>query len=137
MENTIYVEKNIVLTGKSVLITGVADFIGSNLALELIKTEKNIHIIEIDNMNDYYNVSIKKFRLKEISKLLETHKEISFTFIKGDVANKTIVDNIFANYKPAVVIDLAAQAGVRYSITNPEAYIESNIIGFYNIFRIM
>ena len=126
-------DKNVVITGKNVLVTGAAGFIGSNLVLKLIKTVKNIHIIGIDNMNDYYDVSIKEFRLKKIAKLLETHKESRFTFVKNDIADKAVVDNLFNTYKPAVVINLAAQAGVRYSITNPEAYIESNIIGFYNI----
>lgn len=116
------------LTGKIVLVTGAAGFIGSNLVMELFRTIKDINIIGIDNMNDYYDVSIKEWRLKEIEKL-----NGQWTFIKGDISDKDTIDKIFEEYKPAVVVNLAAQAGVRYSITNPDAYIRSNLIGFYNI----
>lgn len=116
------------LTGKTVLVTGAAGFIGSNLVMELLRTIKDINIIGIDNMNDYYDVSIKEWRLKEIEKL-----NGQWTFIKGDISDKDTIDKIFEEYKPAVVVNLAAQAGVRYSITNPDAYIRSNLIGFYNI----
>lgn len=116
------------LTAKTVLVTGAAGFIGSNLVMELFRTIKDINIIGIDNMNDYYDVSIKKWRLKEIEKL-----NGQWTFIKGDISDKDTIDKIFEEYKPAVVVNLAAQAGVRYSITNPDAYIRSNLIGFYNI----
>lgn len=116
------------LTGKTVLVTGAAGFIGSNLIMELFRTIKDIKIIGIDNMNDYYDVSIKEWRLKEIEKL-----NGQWIFIKGDIADKETIDDIFAEYKPLVVVNLAAQAGVRYSITNPDAYIRSNLIGFYNI----
>lgn len=116
------------LTGKNVLVTGAAGFIGSNLVMELFRTIKDINIIGIDNMNDYYDVSIKEWRLKEIEKM-----NGQWTFIKGDISDKDIIDKIFEEYKPAVVVNLAAQAGVRYSITNPDAYIRSNLIGFYNI----
>lgn len=116
------------LTGKTVLVTGAAGFIGSNLVMELFRTIKGINIVGIDNMNDYYDVSIKEWRLKEIEKL-----NGQWTFIKGDILDKDTIDKIFEEYKPVVVVNLAAQAGVRYSITNPDAYIRSNLIGFYNI----
>ncbi len=116
------------LTGKTVLVTGAAGFIGSNLVIELFKTIKDIKIVGIDNLNNYYDVSIKEWRLKEIEKLNE-----QWSFVKGDISDKATVDEIFEKYKPAVVVNLAAQAGVRYSITNPDAYIQSNLIGFYNI----
>lgn len=116
------------LTGKTVLVTGAAGFIGSNLVIELFRTIKDINIIGIDNMNDYYDVSIKEWRLKEIEKM-----NGQWTFIKGDISDKDTIDKIFEEYKPAVVVNLAAQAGVRYSITNPDTYIRSNLIGFYNI----
>ena len=125
-------DKNINLEGKTVLITGVVGFIGSNLALELLSSVKNIHIVGIDNMNGYYDVSLKEYRLQQINKCL---KEVTgtFAFIRDSIANKGIIDEIFNKYKPSVIVNLAAQAGVRYSITNPDAYIESNMIGFYNI----
>lgn len=116
------------LTAKTVLVTGAAGFIGSNLVMELFRTIKDINIIGIDNMNDYYDVSIKEWRLKEIEKL-----NGQWTFIKGDISDKDTIDKIFEEYKPAVVVNLAAQAGVRYSITNPDTYIRSNLVGFYNI----
>lgn len=113
-------------------ITGAAGFIGSNLVLKLLKEESNIHIIGIDNMNDYYDVSLKEYRLNEINELAKkTNNQWSFYY--GDIADKILVDKIFNKHKPDVVINLAAQAGVRYSITNPDAYINSNIIGFYKI----
>lgn len=124
---------NIDLTNKTLVVTGAAGFIGANLVKELIKTENSLRIVGIDNLNDYYDVSIKEYRLKEIEKLVKTKESISWTFIKGNIADKTLIDNIFNDYQPSVVVNLAAQAGVRYSITNPDVYIESNIIGFYNI----
>lgn len=121
------------LHNKTVLVTGSAGFIGSNLVLELLKTQSPINIIGIDNLNAYYDVSIKNWRLSEIDKCVSLHPESTYTFIKGDISDKSVIDHIFLEYKPSVVVNLAAQAGVRYSITNPDAYIQSNLIGFYNI----
>lgn len=121
------------LINKTILITGAAGFIGSNLALELLRTQSPYCIIGIDNLNDYYDVSIKEWRLSEIEKEAGKHPDSTWTFIKGSIADKPLIDGVFAEYKPAVAVNLAAQAGVRYSITNPNVYIESNIIGFYNI----
>lgn len=118
---------NVVLTGKTVLVTGVAGFIGSNLAKRLLQEIADIKVVGIDNMNNYYDVRLKEERLKELS----GHK--SFVFIKGDIADKSLINSLFDEYKPQIVVNLAAQAGVRYSITNPDAYISSNLIGFYNI----
>ncbi len=121
------------LTNKTILVTGCAGFIGSNLVTELLNSQKGITIIGIDNMNDYYDVSIKEWRLARIDELIKTKTDCTWKFIKGSIADKNIIDNIFDEYKPSVVVNLAAQAGVRYSIENPDVYIESNIIGFYNI----
>ena len=118
---------------KKILVTGAAGFIGSYLVLRLLKTVEPVHIIGIDNMNSYYDVSIKEWRLSEIEKEAAKHPKSSCTFIKGSIADKVLIDDIFKKYKPDIVVNLAAQAGVRYSITNPDAYIESNLIGFYNI----
>ena len=112
---------------KTYLITGAAGFIGSNLAKRILTDEKDSKVICLDNMNDYYDVKIKEYRLEELKKF------DNFIFIKGNLADKTTVENIFKEYKPEIVVNLAAQAGVRYSITNPDVYIESNLIGFYNI----
>lgn len=120
------------LLNKTIFITGSSGFIGSNLVLELLKSCDNCHIIGLDNMNDYYDVSLKEYRLQKIEQEVKTSR-CHWTFIKGDIADKGLVDTIFDTYHPDIVVNLAAQAGVRYSITNPEAYIESNIIGFYNI----
>lgn len=125
--------QKIELNNKTVFITGAAGFIGSNLILELLKTTPVIHIVGIDNMNEYYDVSIKEWRLEEINKELEKHENSSFTFIKGNIADKELINNIYQQYEPSIVVNLAAQAGVRYSITNPDAYIESNMLGFYNL----
>lgn len=124
--------QNIDLTGKTILVTGSAGFIGSNLVLELLKSESKATIIGLDNVNDYYDVSIKEWRLSEIEKAA-AESSCSYHFIKGDLADRAVIDRLFADYKPTVVVNLAAQAGVRYSITNPDAYIQSNLIGFYNI----
>ena len=109
------------------LITGVAGFIGANLALKLLSKEENCLIIGIDNLNDYYDVDIKKYRLNLLSGY------VNFKFVKGDISDKNIIESIFKEYKPNIVVNLAAQAGVRYSITNPDSYVKSNLIGFYNI----
>ena len=120
-------------TNKTFLITGAAGFIGANLVTELINTNEPMTLIGLDNMNDYYDVSLKEYRLDVIEKLASENKQVSWQFIKGDLADKALIDSIFAEYKPDIVVNLAAQAGVRYSITNPDAYIQSNMIGFYNI----
>ena len=118
---------NIDLKAKTVLVTGAAGFIGGNLCAKLLKEIEEIKVIGIDSITDYYDIRIKEERLKGLGEY------DGFTFIKGNIADKTTIDELFAAYKPAVVVNLAAQAGVRYSITNPQSYIESNLIGFYNI----
>lgn len=120
-------EKNVLLSGRTILITGVAGFIGANLAKRLLKETLGVKLVGIDNMNTYYDVHLKEERLKELSSFS------SFVFIKGDIADKSTINQLFAKYSPSVVVNLAAQAGVRYSITNPDAYIVSNLIGFYNL----
>ena len=124
---------NVDLKNKIILVTGAAGFIGSNLVKELLKTVSPITVIGLDNMNDYYDVSIKEYRLKEIDNLIKQFPQSSWKFIKGNIADKKLITEIFEENSISVVVNLAAQAGVRYSITNPDVYIESNIIGFYNI----
>lgn len=126
-------EKRILMKDKTILITGAAGFIGSNLVLELLRSDDPVHIIGIDNMNDYYDVSIKEYRLEKIKSMSESKPDSTWTFIKGSISDRDQINAIFDEYKPSIVVNLAAQAGVRYSITNPDAYIESNMIGFYNI----
>ena len=125
--------QKISLDNKVILVTGSAGFIGSNLVKRLFKDVKGATIVGIDNMNDYYDVSLKEYRLKELETLNCQLSTVNYQFIKGDIADKATIDGIFEQYKPQVVVNLAAQAGVRYSITNPDAYIQSNLIGFYNI----
>ena len=120
--------KNVDLRNKTVLVTGAAGFIGANLVLELLKHVEGIKIIGLDSMNEYYDVRLKEYRLRQIE---ETGGD--WQFVRGNIANKQLVDDVFSAYSPAIVVNLAAQAGVRYSITNPDAYMETNIIGFYNI----
>lgn len=118
---------NVDLNGKTILVTGVAGFIGSNLVQRLYNEAQDIKVIGIDNMNNYYDVKIKESRLEKL------FQYPTFTFVKGSIADKALIVSIFNEYKPTVVVNLAAQAGVRYSITNPDDYIESNLIGFFNI----
>ena len=126
-------EKMIKLDFKTILVTGAAGFIGANLVKRLLKDVKGVKVIGIDNLNEYYNVSIKEYRLQQLDKLADEKKENQWIFIKGNIADKALIDDVFNTYQPEIVVNLAAQAGVRYSITNPDVYIESNLIGFYNI----
>ena len=119
--------RSIDLTNKTILVTGVAGFIGSNLVKRLYQDVKDVKVIGIDNMNDYYDVCLKEYRLEELSQYS------SFVFIRGNIADKDLIKETFKTYQPEIVVNLAAQAGVRYSIINPDAYVESNLIGFYNI----
>lgn len=118
---------NVRLKDKKILVTGAAGFIGSNLVKRILAEEENVQVVGIDNMNDYYDVRLKEFRLTELL------KDKRFVFVKGSIADKELITSVYEQYKPQIVVNLAAQAGVRYSITNPDAYIEANLIGFYNI----
>ena len=121
------------LDNKTILITGAAGFIGANLVMRCLQDCEAVTIVGIDNMNDYYDVSIKEYRLEQITKAAQAQKTSTWHFIKGNIADKVLIEQMFAEYHPDIVVNLAAQAGVRYSITNPDAYIEANLIGFYNI----
>lgn len=116
-----------------IFVTGAAGFIGANLVMQLLKREKAVDILGIDSLNDYYDPAIKDFRLAEIEKIAAEHPDSKWRFVKGNIADKALIDSLFTEFKPDIVVNLAAQAGVRYSITNPDAYVESNLIGFYNI----
>lgn len=124
---------DVIFEKKTILITGAAGFIGSNLVSELIKTMDDVVIVGLDNVNDYYDVSLKEYRLRKIDELASENQRVKWEFVRGSIADKALVNSLFEKYRFNVVVNLAAQAGVRYSITNPDAYIESNIIGFYNI----
>lgn len=123
MENKTKIDLN----NKSIFITGVAGFIGSNLAKRLLSTVEGVKVVGLDNMNHYYDVRLKEARLNELEQFE------NFSFVKGNLADKSVIEAIFEQYKPEIVVNLGAQAGVRYSITNPDAYVEANLIGFYNI----
>lgn len=123
---------NIVLQGNNILVTGAAGFIGANLVMELLKKVDGIHVVGLDNLNDYYDVSLKKYRLEQIQKTVEATNAV-WTFVRGDLADRELIDRLFAEHRFDIVVNLAAQAGVRYSIDHPDAYMQSNVIGFYNI----
>lgn len=124
---------NVKLSNKTLLITGAAGFIGSELVLELIRMGEPMTIVGLDNLNDYYDVSLKEYRLSEIQKAAGDAPQVSWCFVKGNLADRGLIDSLFAQYHFSVVVNLAAQAGVRYSIDHPDAYMQSNVIGFYNI----
>ena len=117
----------------TILVTGSAGFIGSNLVERLLTTESPIRIVGLDSVNDYYDVRIKEYRLNRLEQIASQYPGSTYTFVKGNLADKALISRLFNDYRFDVVVNLAAQAGVRYSITNPDAYIESNLIGFYNI----
>ena len=123
---------NVSLKGRNIIVTGAAGFIGANLVLKLLKTVSSINVIGVDNLNDYYDVFLKKYRLEQIQNLVSSVSG-TFQFVKADISDKSVVEVLFQIYRPDIVINFAAQAGVRYSITNPDAYISSNLDGFYNI----
>lgn len=125
-------KRNIQLSKKTILVTGAAGFIGANLVRQLLSMDLQGTVIGIDNMNDYYDVSLKEYRLQELEKAAALSSS-QWVFIHGNIADKALLGEVFARYKPSIVVNLAAQAGVRYSITNPDVYVESNLIGFYNI----
>ena len=115
------------------LVTGSAGFIGANLVEALIKSNLPMTIVGLDNVNDYYDISLKEYRLQQIDALVKQHPNVNWHFVRGSIADKALVDSLFEEYRFDIVVNLAAQAGVRYSIDHPDVYMESNIIGFYNI----
>ena len=125
--------KNITLAHKTILVTGSAGFIGAALTERLISLDIPLRLIGIDDLNDYYDPALKDFRLRQLQKKAESSPECIWTFIKGSIADKSLIDRVFRDYAPDIVVNLAAQAGVRYSIDHPDVYIQSNIVGFYNI----
>ena len=124
---------NVTLAGKKILVTGAAGFIGTNLVMELLRSVEPVTIVGLDSMNDYYDVSIKEYRLAEIQKLAQEKNGSNWIFVRGNLADRALLERIFEEHGFDIVVNLAAQAGVRYSITNPDVYIESNVIGFFNI----
>lgn len=124
---------NVDLNNKTILVTGAAGFIGANLVMELLRTVDAATVVGFDNLNEYYDVSLKEYRLEEIRKLAQTKSGVKWVFVRGNLADRELVAHIFEEYRFDVVVNLAAQAGVRYSIDHPDVYIESNVVGFYNI----
>ena len=125
--------RNVELENQRILVTGAAGFIGANLVIELLKETSAVTVIGIDNMNSYYDVKLKEYRLRQIEETVREKEKSQWIFVQGDISDKKTVDDVFMEYQPSVVVNLAAQAGVRYSIENPDAYVMSNLIGFYNI----
>lgn len=124
---------NVALEGKTILVTGAAGFIGANLVMTLLRTVENVHIVGLDNLNDYYDVSIKQWRLQQIEALAAEHPGSSWKLIRGNIADKELVERVFSENQIAVAVNLAAQAGVRYSISHPDVSVEANLIGFFNV----
>ena len=127
------IEQNLALKNQTVLLTGAAGFIGANLARGLLCSEDGITVVGFDNLNDYYDVGLKEYRLREIEKAAKSRPDNRWVFVRGDLADREAVERVFREYKPGVVVNLAAQAGVRYSIDHPDAYLSSNVVGFYNV----